>query len=117
MLTETKLKWQREYRSRPEIKARDNANKRESLRKKRLLVLQHYSYDNGKTSCIICGDEDINHLCLDHANGDGAKWRKIHGTGSNIYNWLISNNFPKEPALQTLCNNCNNGKANGRLSW
>lgn len=60
-------------------------------------------------ACVCCGEEEINFLCIDHVNDDGYKHRKFT---SNIYAWLVKNNFPY--GFQTLCMNCNLAKFIGK---
>jgi hypothetical protein len=70
----------------------------------RMKVFNHY----GK-KCACCGDNNINHLTIDHINGGGTNHRrKIGLNGSSVYFWLIKNNFPE--GYQTLCYNCNCSK-------
>ena len=68
-------------------------------------VLEHYS--KGKPKCVICGEQDIIVLCIDHVNGHGQEHRRQIGRvgGSAFYTWLIINGFPK--GFQVLCFNCN----------
>ena len=44
-------------------------------------------------------------LCLDHINPCGIVRRRKQGVGSNLYRWIIRNDFP--PEFQILCANCN----------
>ena len=71
----------------------------------KLLVLEHYS--NGIPYCKHCGQTDIDVLCLDHVNNDGAEQRRKFGgwSGTGFYRWLTRNNFPL--GYQVLCANCN----------
>ena len=64
----------------------------------------------GGRRCNWCGEDNINALALDHVNNDGAKWRKIHGMGKALYQWLKARHWPSEPALQVICYNCNQSK-------
>lgn len=50
-----------------------------------------------------CGCNQYRFLTIDHINNDGASHRRK--IGFDIYNWLKSNNYPKE--YQLLCYNCN----------
>ena len=63
----------------------------------KLLVLTHYG--NGKPACIQCGFSDLRALSIDHIIPNRRQPRP-----SNMYQWLIRNNFPE--GLQTLCMNC-----------
>lgn len=65
-------------------------------------VLTHYG--NGKCECVICGENRLPCLSIDHINGGGAKHRRIIGSGGvKYYKWLKENNFPD--GYQTLCMN------------
>lgn len=71
---------------------------------KKKLCLIHYSGNPPKCAC--CGEKIYEFLTIDHINGDGAQHRKkIKGSGSKIYYWLVQNNYPK--GFQVLCMNCN----------
>lgn len=48
-------------------------------------------------------------LAIDHIHNDGNKMRRQHGTGMQLYRWLLKHRFPK--GFQILCMNCNFGKA------
>lgn len=61
-------------------------------------VLDHYG-----NRCACCNETLYEFLTIDHINGGGCEHRKkIH---SNIYKWLIDNNYPE--GFQVLCMNCN----------
>ena len=64
-------------------------------------------YTNGKGGCVMCGQCDIDVLCVDHIDGAGTKHRKeIHAHNSQMfYNWIVANDYP--PMFQILCANCN----------
>ena len=67
-------------------------------------VFDHYGW-----ICKCCGENNSEFLTIDHINNNGAEHRKEKaGSGSNIYRWLIKNNFPE--GFQTLCYNCNCAK-------
>jgi len=71
----------------------------------RRLVISHYS--NGKISCDICGENDINCLSINHINGEGRKERELVSKGKGgipFYRWLIKNHYPK--GYNVLCMNC-----------
>lgn len=59
--------------------------------------------------CACCGEAERRFLTIDHVNNDGKEMRKVHGTGGSLYKWLMKNNGPA--GFQTLCMNCNFGKA------
>ena len=69
-------------------------------------------YSNGTSKCKWCGFGEIDALCLDHINDDGAADRKRlkiaargNGSGSRTYEALTARGFP--PGYQVLCANCN----------
>ncbi len=68
------------------------------------LVLSHYG--NGWCICMVCGDNRIACLSIDHIVGGGLKHREsvpeIKRYG--FYRWLEKNNFPE--GYQTLCMSC-----------
>jgi hypothetical protein len=70
-------------------------------RKAREMVFSHY----GK-KCACCGETIYEFLTIDHINGDGNKHRREIKT--DIYRWLIKNNYPS--GYQILCYNCNCSK-------
>jgi hypothetical protein len=70
----------------------------------------------GGCHCVWCGEADIQALCIDHINNDGASHRKALGakctgniTGERFYRWLRRNHYPK--GFQVLCFNCNQAKS------
>lgn len=65
----------------------------------------------GGYRCCCCGETEQIFLALDHIHNDGKEFRKIHGSGSTLYNWLRKNNYP--PIMQPLCHNCNYAKEHG----
>lgn len=72
----------------------------------KLQVLSHYS--KGKPTCVMCGIDDLDVLCLDHINGGGEAHRRTiphDGNGLHLYWWIKNNNFPN--GFQVLCLNCN----------
>jgi len=76
-----------------------------SIDTNRIIALQIYS--DGKMCCDLCGESDIDVLCIDHIYGGGNKHRKkcnLHG-GESIYLWLRKNCFPT--GFRVLCRNCN----------
>lgn len=78
-----------------------------SLRKsQKETVIEAYG---GKCSC--CGEENPIFLTVDHINEDGSKHlngRGIRYMGTEMYRYLIKNDFPE--GFQILCWNCNAGK-------
>ena len=61
--------------------------------------------------CQCCGEAEFHFLTLDHIYSDGAQQRRAigHKTGYNLYRWLINHGLPD--GYQTLCYNCNCGRA------
>lgn len=69
------------------------------------------AYNNNKEpKCICCGETEIDFLCLDHIDNDGAKQRKKYGLGTSFLKWLKAKNYPKNLRLQVMCLNCNMSK-------
>lgn len=58
--------------------------------------------------CTCCGETENHFLSIDHINGGGNKHKKEINR-SNIYRWLVENNYPKDN-FQILCFNCNMAK-------
>lgn len=88
-----------------------NASRYLSRDKLKLEVLMHYSL-NGVIECVKCKISDIDVLCLDHINDDGAAHRRQlkiaqrgRENGGGVYAVLKKHGFP--PGLQVLCANCN----------
>lgn len=67
-------------------------------------------YSNGDIKCTCCGEKELMFLAIDHINNDGAKDRKITGSGGQFYRWLKKNDFPNKDKYQILCFNCNQGR-------
>lgn len=77
-----------------------------------LLVKAEAMAAYGGAVCVRCGDTEIEHLTLDHVNGDGSAHRlDLMGDpqrgGKGFYIKLRKRGWPKEPALQVLCRPCN----------
>ena len=82
------------------------AGKRKN-RELKIEVLSAY----GDLACICCGEQNVAFLTLDHVNNDGWKERNEHGKIRYAsYARLKKEGFPKDPPLQVMCYNCNNGK-------
>jgi len=67
-------------------------------------VLTHYG--GGKLACVLCSENDVDCLTIDHIKGGGNKQRralKLSNT-TTFYHWLEDTNFPK--GYRTLCMNC-----------
>jgi hypothetical protein len=99
---------------------------REKLEELKIEVLSHYSTLEFPI-CSICGEKDINKLCLDHVDGGGRDYLKsiklYHEKSNKVksgfpyYQWLKANSYPQDPRLQVLCNTCNRTKetVNGEM--
>ena len=72
--------------------------------KLRQLVLDAYGH-----ICACCHETADRFLTIDHINGDGKIQRTEHRTGISFYRWLKRKKFPS--GFQTLCFNCNIGRA------
>lgn len=94
---------------------RYNAAKSEYRFKLKAAAIEHYS--GGTNACASCGFfADIDALCLDHINDDGAAHRRELGcsarggsAGTTMYERLKALGWM--PGLQVLCANCNTIKA------
>jgi len=82
------------HRTKPLIQERWQARRR--------LCLEHYG-----NKCACCGEFHNEFLAIDHIDNNGYQHRKEMRT--NIFDWLIKNNFPG--GFQVLCHNCNMAKA------
>ncbi len=78
--------------------ARSAAGKRRQA-KRRDAVFAHYG-----PVCVCCGETDVAFLQVDHVDGGGNAHRRQIGQ-SQVYKWLIDNDFP--PGYQVLCSKCN----------
>lgn len=75
----------------------------------KLQVWHHYCH--GSVRCVCCGESDLRFLSIDHIDGGGTqhfikRWKG--GETSDIYKWLVKNNYPE--GYQVLCFNCNQAK-------
>lgn len=79
------------------------AARRTKNRKLRVAVIDAYG-----GACQCCGEDRIEFLAIDHANGGGKKHRlEVANIGSAFYAWLKRNAYPKNIGLRVLCHNCN----------
>lgn len=65
-------------------------------------------YTNGVGLCQTpdCGQGDLDVLCVDHVDNNGAQQRKVQRrTGNSFYLWLRMHDYPH--GYQILCANCN----------
>jgi len=67
-------------------------------------VLSFYS-GGDKPHCVLCKEERMDCLSIDHINNDGAvERRKVKKYNYGFYQYLKANAYPK--GYQTLCMNC-----------
>ena len=67
-------------------------------------VLAHYS-NNPTPKCLVCGEERLVCLSLDHLNiEEGTSDRKRGRQGHTLYSHLRKQGYPE--GFQTLCMNC-----------
>jgi hypothetical protein len=77
---------------------------KDNVRKRKELVIEHYSHGTNKCMWEGCDVTDMDMLTLDHIDGNGAEHRKEIGySGTLYYGWLIKNNYPD--GYQVLCFN------------
>lgn len=89
------------YEKHGEAYKKQMKQRREALR---LRVLQHYSSET--PSCACCQEKNIEFLCLDHINNDGAEHRKeLKKKTEGYWSWVERNGYP--PGYRVLCHNCN----------
>ncbi len=92
---------QRERNNRLRVEVRQYH--REYKRRIKGEVLAHYG--NGMLVCVVCGENSLPCLSIDHVAGGGKKHRRQASIrGNNIYGWLRKQGFPS--GYQTLCMNC-----------
>lgn len=77
------------------------------------LELRKKAIDTLGGKCVICGEDEILKLCIDHINDDGNEERKEYGL--RIIISKILNNMAEENKYQVLCFNCNKKKQVLRL--
>src|SRR5688572_10940816 len=94
-----------EYKEYQKLQSRINGPRMTALYKEAVMNV----YTNGEGTCRHCGQGDIDVLCLDHINDDGAEHRRQVGgkllAGLRMYRWITKNDYP--PIFQVLCANCN----------
>jgi len=96
----------RAYDKKCRDKYRNERREYEKLRKRRVKLEVVTHYGNGTAQCVVCGEDRLPCLTLDHVNNDGAQHRRDTGLtgGSAMYLWVKRKGFPK--IFQTLCMNC-----------
>lgn len=109
----------REYRSRPEVKERERARKREQrarnpethrTRKARWAsTVKAEAIGAYGGACACCGETELAFLTLGHVAGDGAAHRaETGGAGLRTYAWLRRRGYPTG-IVEVQCFNCNTG--------
>jgi len=80
--------------------------------RKELKINALKAYSNNKIECACCGEKEIDFLCLDHIDNNGAQERreKKYGLGTSFLKWLKAHDYPASARLQVLCLNCNMSK-------
>ncbi len=132
--------YQQRYKNKPGIKEkyrelnkawieknRERYNEAKGEYRFKLKIAAIFYYSAGSMACGICGfSADLDALCLDHIDNDGAAHRKTLGcsargaiSGTTIYERLKAKGWM--PGLQVLCFNCNTikelqRKRNGKTS-
>jgi len=76
------------------------------LRKRDNIVKQLAFLRLGSSCCIICGNNDIDVLTVDHINNDGHRNRFIDGLGITLYRKIMYGSIDRS-RFQVLCLNCN----------
>lgn len=112
-LWQAQLEYQKEYRNRnrEKLRARWQQNYHKNLdrmRKKardealklRMEVFSHYSQRDIK--CALCGESDIDVLCLDHIE---PALKSSKASTTRLYRQLKHEGYP--PGYRVLCFNCN----------
>lgn len=87
-------------------KDREEYCSKQGLKRKQRRVQAITAY-GGK--CVVCGDSYIEHLTIDHINGNGHEERKIWKNSNAMYLELERRKYPKDN-YQLLCWNCNTSK-------
>ena len=73
-------------------------------------VFSHYA-SIGRIECVCCKEHQLLVLTLHHPNGDGGVHRlaifgKKRVRSFDFYLWLKNHNYPQQPKLEILCENC-----------
>jgi hypothetical protein len=69
----------------------------------KLEILNYYS--NGTLECVLCGEDRLACLSIDHIYGGGTKHKKeLRASGIEFYTWIIKNDFPE--GFRTIYMNC-----------
>lgn len=85
-------------------KVQCNARRRKFYLALKTEVLTYYG--NGQFACVVCGENRLPCLSIDHINGGGLKHCRSLGVspGVQFYIWLKKQDYPE--GYQTLCMNC-----------
>lgn len=123
---EKNREYQKRYKEKPGVKEkyrelnkawieknRTQYNSAKSQYRYKLKVAAIHHYSNGTMACTYCGyNTDLDAMCLDHINDDGAEQRKALNcssrggiNGTTIYERLKALGWID--GLQVLCFNCN----------
>lgn len=84
-------------------------HRQKAQRQRTKLKNQVFTHYGGK--CVCCGESNWMFLTIDHVNGSGAAHRleltgrPRQGGSTQMYRWLVKNNYPD--GFQLLCWNCN----------
>ena len=91
-----------------ECKSCERTRKEVARKRDRKLVLEHYGGVPPKCQC--CGEVIDGFLTLDHEAEETkiAKQNESRRSGTVLYQWLVSKEFP--PGYAVLCFNCNCAK-------
>ena len=90
-----------------QFRSAENERTKAKHRKDRDAALRHYAIGE-LISCSCCGETQIEMLCLDHINNNGAEHRRNESGASSLPTYLRSRGFPA--GYQVLCFNCNVAK-------
>lgn len=91
-----------------EIKEYRILNKNVFKEKRKQIKIQTFNILGG-CKCAICGDEEINHLTIDHIDKTGYLDKKKNLYSERIYNYIIKDKLNKKQLsnLRVLYWNCN----------
>lgn len=91
--------WIKRYRKKETARSRYS-------QKIKVNVLEHYSKKSGTIACLLCGEDKLELLTIDHIDGGGHREQQNLGLkGTEYYRYLIKQNYP--PRFRILCMNCN----------
>src|ERR1039458_3831552 len=95
------------HKDNPRGKKKDRDVSRKRRLETKIKVLSHYGVNHAPQCCWPgCNVNDVDVLCIDHVNDDGAEQRRRLGVKGNIwYEYLVREKYPE--GYQTLCANHN----------